>query len=165
MDRKNSAPNISRTGLTSRITRPAASVSPITTPMRNAPAAADNPSRVAPNASRKQRPKLATNNVSSAWDLDNMRISRGPSNVPKTNTAMQKIPSFATNHPASARLAEPVVARPARTVSKMTAAKSSTNRMPTMVSPQPERRLPPSRNPFNRMAELLIAMAPPRYNP
>ena len=92
-----------------------------------------------------------------------MRISLGASTAPKASAAMQKIANLATNQPTSPKLAEPVVATPAKTVSRITAAKSSTNRMPTMVWPQPERRLPPSRNPFSRMAELLMAMAPPRY--
>ena len=70
MERKNSAPNISRTGFTSRITRPAASVSPITTPIRKAPAAADSPSAVAPKAIRKQIPRLANNSVSSEVERD-----------------------------------------------------------------------------------------------
>ena len=162
MDRKNSAPNMSRTGATMRVTRPAACVSPITTPMRNAPAAGDSPNSVAQRESRKQKPRLARSSVSSDCSRDSHRITLVASIVPPTSTTTQKITNLPASRPASARLAVPVVASPARTVSSITAAKSSTSRMPTMVWPQPELRLPPSRRPFSRMAELLIAMAPPR---
>ena len=148
-----------------RVTRSAAAVSPITTPIRKAPAAGDSPSSVAHSARRKQNPRLATSRVSSDRSCDNHRITLEPSMVPITSTTTQKMANFPANRPASARLAVPVVASPASTVSRITAAKSSTRRMPTMVWPQVELRLPASRRPFNRMAELLMAMAPPRKSP
>ena len=162
MDMKNRAPNISRTGLTSRVTRPAASVSPMTTPMRKAPAAEDKPSSCAHSPSPKQQPSAASSSVSSEPARDSQCIRRGPSSVPKASAAMQKIASLPTSHPTPPQSADPVVATPESTVSSITAAKSSTSRMPTTVCPHRERIFPLSRSHFSRIAELLMAMAPPR---
>ena len=57
---------------------------------------------------------------------------------------------------------DPVEATPDSTVSKMTATKSSTTRIPTMSLPLAANRLPVSRSILTSMAELLMLKAVPR---
>ncbi len=65
----------------------------------------------------------------------------------------------------SRMFAVPVVARPARTVSMMTAMKSSTTKMPTMSLPCMVSSLPESRSIFIKMAELLTERLAPKKIP
>ena len=60
-------------------------------------------------------------------------MSRGANRAPNTRAAVANTANLAASSPTSPKSALPVVATPERTVSRITATKSSTTRMPTII--------------------------------
>ena len=162
MDTKKSAPKTSRTGARIFSTSCASSVSPMTVPIRNAPAAAEIP-RISPvRASVKQSASADSSKVSSDLNLATKLIIRGTKIAPRVREASANIASLVTSGPISASEAAPVEATPESKVRSTTAAKSSTTRIPTIKRPADELNLPESLRTFTRIAELLIETAAPK---
>ena len=162
MEMKKIAEKMSRTGAMVLLSTSEYSVSPSTVPMMNAPTAAEMCSCCPTRASPKHIARLTTNITSLDLKRATNLMMRGAISAPMNRAHTKKRPSRTMRVRTSPRFAVPEVATPDRTLSRMTAAKSSTTRTPTIKAPCRSFSSPVSRSTLMMMAELLIESAAPR---
>ena len=130
MEMKKIAEKMSRTGAMVVLSTSEYSVSPSTVPMMNAPTAAEMCSCCPTRASPKHIARLTTSITSLDLKRATNLMMRGAISAPMNRAHTKKRPSRTMRVRTSPRFAVPEVATPERTLSRMTAAKSSTTSTP-----------------------------------